>query len=302
MARPDTAVEWFEAQRSRLVRLAYRMLGSMAEAEDIVQEAWLRWQRIDQDGVREPAAYLSRTVTRLCLDAMKSARARRETYVGAWLPEPIAEPADEEMGLDELTLTLMLALERLSPLERAAFLLHDVFDVPLDEIATTLDRDAAAVRQLASRARKHVREARPRYPVGRAEGDRVARAFFVASSSGDVEGLRVLLSETVVLKSDGGGKVLAFPNPILGAEHVARLFGGLHRKLAARPAEFIQPMRIDGLPGYLSRERDNVLQTTALAIENGRITAIYITRNPDKLRHVAGTLEPAEAGPRPSGG
>lgn len=178
MATPEAATGLFEAQRRRLLRLAYRMLGSMAEAEDIVQEAWLRWQRVDPRAVREPAAYLGRTVTRLCLDAMKSARAQRETYVGSWLPEPIIEPMDEDMRLDELTLTLMLALERLSPLERAAFLLHDIFDMPLDEVATTLERDAAAVRQLAARARKHVREARPRYPVRREEGDRIAQAFF----------------------------------------------------------------------------------------------------------------------------
>lgn len=291
MTRPDAATGLFEAQRPRLVRLAYRMLGSMAEVEDIVQEAWLRWRRVDPAEVDEPAAYLSRTVTRLCLDAMKSARARRETYVGSWLPEPIAEQEQDDMRLDDLTLTLMLALERLSPLERAAFLLHDVFDVPLGEIAATLDRDAAAVRQLASRARRHVREARPRYPVDREEGDRIARAFFAASSTGNLEGLRSMLAHDVVLKSDGGGKVIAFLNPIVGAERVLRLFGGLYRKLISQQAEFIRPMWIDGLPGYVSRERDNVLQTTALAVEDGRIAAIYITRNPDKLGHIAQALD-----------
>ncbi|MFZ1427301.1 MAG: sigma-70 family RNA polymerase sigma factor, partial [Geminicoccaceae bacterium] len=138
MTPPDAAASVFAANRARLVRLAYRMLGSTAEAEDIVQDAWLRWQRVDRAVVREPAAFLTRTVTRLCLDAMKSARARRETYVGSWLPEPIVEAEDETPRPDELTLTLMLALERLSPLERAAFLLHDVFDVALEEVATTL--------------------------------------------------------------------------------------------------------------------------------------------------------------------
>jgi hypothetical protein len=162
--------------------------------------------------------------------------------------------------------------------------------VPLDEIAATLDRDAAAVRRLVVRAHKHVREARPRYQVEKDEGDRIARAFFAASSSGDVDGLRTMLAETVVLESDGGGKVLAFINPIVGLNRVVRLFGGLHRKVTAQPAKFIQPLWIDGLPGYVSREGDNVLQTTALAIENGRITAIYITRNPDKLGHIVKTL------------
>jgi RNA polymerase sigma factor (sigma-70 family) len=288
--QPDPAVTVFEAQRPRLLRLAYRMLGSTAEAEDVVQDAWIRWQRVDQAEVRAPAAFLTRTVTRLCLDAMKSARAQRETYVGSWLPEPIVEPAEEDMRLDELTLTLMLALERLSPLERATFLLHDVFDVSLDEVATTLNRDAGAVRQLAVRARKHVQAARPRYQVERTEGDRIAQAFFTASSSGDTAALRTLLAQTVVVQSDGGGKVHAFLNPIIGLARVLRLYEGLFRKLTAKPAVFVQSVWIDGLPGYLSYERDGVLQTTALAIEDGRITDIYITRNPDKLSQVAGRL------------
>ena len=286
MTPPDAAASLFEANRARLVRLAYRMLGSTAEAEDIVQDAWLRWQRADRAVVREPASFLTRTVTRLCLDAMKSARARREIYVGSWLPEPIVEAEDEAPRLDELTLTLMLALERLSPLERAAFLLHDVFDVALDEVAATLGRDAAAVRQLAVRARRHVRAARPRYPVARADGERIAQAFFAASSSGDVDALRAILAQDVTIRSDGGGKAWAFRNPIVGLERVLRLYAGLRRKLADRPPVLVAPAWIDGLPGYVSRERDGALQTTAFAIEDGRITAVYITRNPDKLQRV----------------
>ncbi|MEQ9607861.1 MAG: sigma-70 family RNA polymerase sigma factor [Kiloniellaceae bacterium] len=289
--RPDAATDAFQAQRPRLLRLAYRMLGSLAEAEDIVQEAWLRWQRADRGAVAAPAAYLSRTVTRLCLDVMKSARARRETYFGAWLPDPLADaaaaPEDETMRLDELTYTLMLALERLSPLERAAFLLHDVFGLPSGEVAETLERDAAAVRQLAARARKHVRAARPRYPVAREEGERIARAFFAASTSGDIAALSGLLAEDVVLISDGGGKVIAFRNPIRGMQRVLRLFAGLYRKRAQMPTTFIRPLWIDGLPGFLSRARGDVLQTTALEIAEGRIAAIYVTRNPDKLTHIA---------------
>lgn len=291
MTQPDAAVNEFEAHRPRLVRLAYRMLGSMSDAEDIVQEAWLRWQRADRADVREPAAFLHRTVTRLCLDFIKSARTRREIYVGSWLPEPITEPEDEEMRADELTLTLMMALERLSPLERAAFLLCDVFQVPADEVALTLERDAAAIRQLAARARKHVRDAKPRYQVDRAEGDRIAQAFFKASSSGDVDALRSMLADSVVLKADGGGKVIASINPILGSGRVSRFFGGIYRKYTAQPARFLQPMWIDGLPGYVSRERDDVLQTTAFEIEDGRIIAIYITRNPDKLGRVTKALK-----------
>ena len=289
MTPPDEIADLFEAHRPRLVRLAYRMLGSLAEAEDVVQDAWLRWRDVDRTSVSAPSSFLSRIVTRLCLDQMKSARARRESYVGSWLPEPLLEEQEDDRG-DDLTLTLMMALERLSPLERAAFLLHDVFGVPLEEVAGTLHREAAAVRQLAARARRHVRESRPRYPVERTEGDRIAQAFFAAARSGDTDTLRTMLAETVVLQSDGGGKVQSFPNPIHGLDRVLRLFEGLSRKFGAEAFEMIQPMWIDGLPGYASLERGQVLQITALAIEEGRIARIYITRNPDKLAHVARTL------------
>lgn len=295
----DADLDIFTANRPRLIRLAYRMLGSMGEAEDIAQDCWIRWQRTDTEEVREPAAFLTRIVTRLCLDAMKSARARRETYVGSWLPEPIVELEDEKLPLDELTLTLMLVLERLSPLERAAFLLHDVFDVPLDEVATTLKRDAAAVRQLAVRARKHMSAALPRFPAMREEGERMAMLFFAASTSGDLVALRSLLAKAVVLTSDGGGKVLTALNPIVGVERVLRLFEGLHRKLASKAAVLVQPVWVDGLPGYVSLGRDGMPQTTALAIEDGRISGIYMTRNPDKLGQIKRILAAQGRSSRP---
>lgn len=290
MRQADEATVIFEGHRARLLRIAYRMLGSRSEAEDVVQNAWLRWVAADRQGVAAPYPFLARVVTRLCLDEMKSARARRETYVGAWLPEPLVET--EEVGPDEddLTLTLMMALERLSPLERAAFILHDVFGVPLGEVADTLDREAAAVRQLAVRARRNVQAARPRFPLERDEGERIARAFFAASTSGDTATLRTLLAENAVLRSDGGGKVLAFINPITGLERLLRLYEAVRGKWGEGWAQMLEPVWIDGLPGYISCERGGVLQTTALAIEEGRITAIYITRNPDKLRHVAQAL------------
>ncbi len=290
MSLPDDGTQIFETHRPRLVRLAYRMLGSVAEAEDVVQDAWLRWQGTDPTKVESAPAFLSRIVTRLCLDVMKSARVRRESYVGSWLPEPMIEESDE-MDQDDLTLTLMLALERLSPLERAAFLLHDVFGVPLDEVAVTVERDHAAVRQLAARARKHVQDARPRYTVARDEGSHIAEAFFVASRSGDTKALRSILAQNVVIRSDGGGKVPAFINPILGLERVLRAYQGLSRKLARQPSrDLFRPMLINGLPGYVSYERDNIFQTTAFAIEDGKITEIYITRNPEKLRHIVDAL------------
>ncbi|MDC0721219.1 sigma-70 family RNA polymerase sigma factor [Nannocystis bainbridge] len=287
----DATIDPFEAQRPRLLRLAYRMLGSLAEAEDIVQDAWLRWRKVEAP-VDAPAAYLKQIVARLCLDRMKSARARREEYVGAWLPEPLLAPESSDAD-DDLTLTLMLALERLSPLERAAFLLHDVFGVALGEVASTLDRDAAAVRQLAARARKHVQTARPRYRVEPAEADRIARAFFVASRDGDVQALQAMLAEDVVIHADGGGRVVAFRNPIRGLQRVLRLFAGLYRKFKSPPV-LLRPLVIDGLPGYASFDRGDVLQTTALELVDGRITAIYIVRNPDKLRHVAAALAAAD--------
>lgn len=289
MTQHDDATNVFEAHRLRLVRVAYRMLGSLDEAEDIVQDAWVRWQRVDWNEVREPSAFLTRTVTRLCLDTMKSARARRETYVGNWLPEPIFEPKVEEYPGDEVTLALMLALERLSPLERAAFLLHDVFGIALDEVATTLQRDAGAVRQLAVRARKHVQDARPRYPVEREEGERIAQAFFTASQSGDTDTLRAMLAEDVVLQSDGGGKVLAFLKPISGLDRILRLYAGLSRKVGSAPATLLTTIWIDGLPGFVSEER-GLLQTTSLAIDGGRIVDIYITRNPEKLSRIASVM------------
>lgn len=288
MSRPDLPTDLFETHRPRLVRLAYRMLGSVAEAEDVVQDGWLRWRTVDPGEIREPAAWLTRTVTRLCLDQIKSARSRRETYVGAWLPDPLVgsfDPAEDEA--DDLTLTLMMALERLSPLERAAFLLHDVFGVAFDEVGRTLDRDPTAVRQLASRARKHVRDARPRFPVEREEGDRLAQAFFAASRDGDLKALGAMLAEGAVFYADGGGKVIAFHNPIRGLARLLRLFAGLHRKYGADAFSLLRPMWIDGLPGYVSLERGQVLQTTALDIRDGRIVGIYITRNPDKLATVS---------------
>ncbi|ACA20219.1 RNA polymerase, sigma-24 subunit, ECF subfamily [Methylobacterium sp. 4-46] len=285
----DAQLAEFEAQRPRLLRLGYRMLGALSEAEDVVQEAWLRWSGV-RDGVATPAAYLTRIVTRLCLDQLKSARARRETYVGAWLPEPLmgAADPDETVG-EDVTLTLMLALERLSPLERAAFLLHDVFGVALPEVAATLDRAPAAVRQLAVRARRHVQSGRQRYRVDAAEAERIARAFFAASRDGDTAALASLLAADVELRSDGGGRVLAYPNVIRGADRVIRLFAGLSGKAYFQPV-LLKVAIIDGLPGYVSATRGGLLQTTALSVRDGRVAAIYAVRNPDKLRQVAAAL------------
>lgn len=275
----------FDPLRPRLTRIAYRMLGSVADAEDVVQDAFVRWLGTDRAEVREPEAFLRRVVTRLCLDQLKSARARRETYVGPWLPEPVVEPEDGEV--DDVTLPLMLALERLSPLERAAFLLHDVFGLGFDEIAETIGRDPAACRQLASRARTHVRASRPRFDMPKEHGLQIAAAFFQASRSGDMAGLRTLLADDVAVHSDGGGKVPAGLRPILGIDDVMKLQASLARFFAKDMSRVVRYGFVNGLPGFVTMEAGGVMQTTALAIEDGRIVGIYVTRNPDKLRHLA---------------
>ena len=208
------AAESFDPLRPRLTRVAYRMLGSVADAEDVVQEAFIRWMGADRDVVIEPEAFLRRTVTRLCLDQLKSARRKRETYVGPWLPEPVLEEEADE----DVTLPLMLALERLSPLERAAFLLHDVFGIGFEEISATLQREPAACRQLAARARGHVREARPRFKVEKDRGLEIAEAFFAASRSGDMAALGAMLAADVTVHADGGGKRPAAMEPIVGLD------------------------------------------------------------------------------------
>lgn len=272
----------FDPLRPLLTRVAYRMLGSVADAEDVVQDAFIRWLGTDRASVREPAAFLRRTVTRLCLDQIKSARRSRETYVGPWLPDPLVE----EEEADDVTLPLMLALERLSPLERAAFLLHDVFGVEFDEVAKTIDRDPAATRQLAARARTHVRDARPRYKLEKGQGLQIANAFFAASRSGDMAALGAMLAAVVGLWSDGGGKRPAVTEPVFGYDIVLKL----HRSLAVLFGKYgstlVHAGTINGLPGFVTREADGKLQTTALEIEDGKVVGIYVMRNPDKLAHV----------------
>ena len=287
----DRAAAGFTPLRPVLSRIAYRMLGSFADAEDVVQEAFVRWLRTDRDAVRNPEAFLRRMVTRLCLDQLKSAARRRELYVGPWLPEPVVE-AEEGFGADEeVTLPLLMALDRLSPLERAAFLLHDVFDVPFGEVAATLERTPEACRQLAARARAHIRASRPRFPVPKERGLEIAAAFFRASREGDMAALRDMLAEDVAVYSDGGGKRVAGYRPFVGIEEVTKVFAAIARLLRRGRYTLVGYRMINGLPGFVTREADGILQTTALLIEDGRIAGIYVVRNPDKLRH----LEP-EAG------
>lgn len=283
---------FFTARRPRLTRIAYRMLGSIAEAEDVVQDAWLRWHGAERADIIEPEAWLVRTVTRLCLDVLKSARVKREQYIGPWLPEPFIDPDDEA---DDITLPLMFAMERLSPLERAAFLLHDVFGLDFKEVGAAIGRESAAARQLASRARTRVQDARPRFPVSREEQERIAGAFFAATRGGDLAQLKQLLADNVVFYGDGGGKRNSAINPIVGLGKVVRLLAALVDKAGWDQAEVLRETLIDGLPGQVSRESDAMLQTMAVEIDGGRITAIYVTRNPDKLGHLDRSTPPSGA-------
>ncbi|WP_353643244.1 sigma-70 family RNA polymerase sigma factor [Mesorhizobium sp. WSM2239] len=278
----EDAAAGFDPLRPKLVRVAYRMLGSVADAEDIVQEAFIRWMRTDRSEVREPEAFLRRTVTRLCLDQLKSARRQRETYVGPWLPDPVVEDEEEE----DVTLPLMLALERLSPLERAAFLLHDVFGLGFEEVAATIQRDPSACRQLASRARSHVREARPRFQVDKQRGIELAKAFFDASRSGDMKTLGMMLAADVSVHADGGGKRPAAVEPIVGFHAVMKVHETLAALFQKNGSTLIRAGFVNGLPGFITLEADGEIQTTALEIEDGKVVAIYVVRNPDKLRHL----------------
>lgn len=280
-ANADAAAT-FDPLRPKLMRVAYRMLGSVTDAEDMLQEAFIRWMGTARADVREPEAFLRRTVTRLCLDQLKSARRRRESYIGPWLPDPVLEEEAEE----DVTLPLMLALERLSPLERAAFLLHDVFGLAFEEVAATVGRDTAACRQLAARARAHVREARPRFQVDKQHGLELAEAFFAASRSGDMNALGAMLAADVSAHADGGGKRRALLHPIVGFDAVMKAHHALAAHFQKNASTLIRAGFINGLPGFVTLEADGELQTTALDIEDGKIAAIYVVRNPDKLRHL----------------
>ncbi|PWG02311.1 sigma-70 family RNA polymerase sigma factor [Sphingosinicella humi] len=278
----------FEANRKFLLGLAYRMLGSLAEAEDVVQDSYLRWQAADRKAVASPRAFLSTIATRLSLDRLKSARAQREQYVGPWLPEPIVDegplPGEAIELADDLSYSLLLALERLSPLERAAFLLHDVFDLDYGEVAEALQRSEASCRQLAARARKNIRAARPRYRAKREEAERLATAFLKASREGDAEALKSLLAEEVELHTDGGGLRPAALNVISGRDKIIAFFSGFARKGGGVLPEILHVGVINAAPGIVTLEPDGLPQTTALEVEDGRIKAIYVVRNPEKLR------------------
>lgn len=297
----------FEDERPYLRRVAYGTLGSFSEADDVVQEAWLRLQRADVEEIRDLRAWLTRTVGRLALDSLGSARQRRERYVGPWLPEPLVEelatqgapvagaaasvaaardPA-ERVSLDErVTTALLVVLERLSPAERTAFVLHDVFGLQFGEVADVVGRSPAAVRQLATRARRHVEAGTPRFPASREDHTRIVVAFALAWQAGDVEALLHVLDPDVTFRSDGGGNVVAARRPVGGADRVARALAGFAAANARRGIESRGALlNVNGMPGLLLQDGD-VRAVVSLTVDDGRIVAIDVVRNPDKLRHV----------------
>lgn len=287
----DARTAAFLRARPRLLRLAYATLGSQSEAEDVVQEAWLRAERVDWTQIREPEAWLTTVVGRLALDELGSARARRERYVGTWLPEPLVgeDPAgddpvaDEVVGAEQVSIALLVVMERMAPAERVAFVLHDVFGVPFAEIAAALDRSTEAVRALASRGRRRARDEGGRFTVDAAAQRELRTAFGAALASGELERVVALLDPDVVMRTDGGGLVTASPHPLHGSDRVARVMLALAHRRNRTIASF--PITVNGAPGVLV-VTDGERSVIALAVSEGRVTAIDVIRNPDKLRGV----------------
>jgi RNA polymerase sigma-70 factor, ECF subfamily len=281
----SSVVDAFEAERARLVRLAYGQLGSLAEAEDVVQDAWLRLERAGADEIRDLGAWLTTTVSRLALDTLRSARVRRESYVGPWLPEPVVadgDPADRVTLDESVSMALLVVLESLTAGERVAFVLHDVFGAPFEEVAGVLGISPAAARQQASRARRHVEARRPRFPATHEQQREIVAAFAAATAEGDTERLVSLLDPDVVMRTDGGGRVKAPRRPIEGAARVAKVSVALSRK-GGDPST-LRFVDVNGMPGILVRDWDGTASVAAFTIDDGRIVEIDVVRNPEKLR------------------
>ncbi len=292
MTSPPDPVAVFAQHRRWLFSVAYQMLGSVADAEDTVQDAWLRWSAADRSDVSDARAYLVRITTRLALDRLRSARARRETYVGPWLPEPLLtepgtaapDPAEEaELG-EAVSLAVLVVLESLSPLERAVFVLREVFGMSVAEVAGVLDRSPAAVRQLAHRAREHVQSRRPRIDADRRVQREVTERFFAACAGGDVEALLAALAPDAVLVTDGGGQVKAALRPIAGAEKIARFLLATTATGLAAPGVQVLPADVNGLPALVIRQDGRPYLVASLVLVDGLVAQVLVVSNPDKLR------------------
>jgi RNA polymerase sigma-70 factor (ECF subfamily) len=286
---PQTAV--FEEHRGTLVGAAYRILSSHSDAEDVVQEAWLRWRDVDLSTVDEPRAFLLTVTTRLALNRLRQLRSRRETYVGPWLPEPVAsDPRDDGAAAaelaDEVSMAMLIVLESLSPLERAAFVLTEVFGMPATEVATTLDRSPAAVRQLVHRARSHVEARRPRSVVDAARHREVTERFLAAAAGGQVEALFEVLAPDVTLVSDGGGIRRAALRPIHTADKVARWLAGVLNRPESAAVTGAEVRVVNGEDAVVLLTAEGVDSVWFLTVEDDRVVAVYGIRNPDKLHAV----------------
>ncbi|GIH80340.1 RNA polymerase sigma factor SigJ [Planobispora longispora] len=286
MSDEELAAE-FAAIRPRLVGVAYGLLGTVDEADDVVQDAWLRLIRADRSQIDDVTGWLVVTVSRLALDVLRSARVRREKYVGPWLPEPVVtdgDPADRVTLAESMSMAMLVVLESLSPAERTAFVLHDVFGLPFAEVGRAVGRTAAACRQLAARARRHVSARAPRFDVDTAEHRRVVAAFAEASEGRNLEALLELLDPDVVLRGDGGGVVSSARRPILGADRVARFLLGVAERFGA--ADDLRRSTVNGRPGLLRFQRGELVGVMGLTVAGGRITEIGIVMNPEKLRRI----------------
>jgi RNA polymerase sigma-70 factor (ECF subfamily) len=288
----ETRTALFTSARPLLFSIAYRMLGSVADAEDIVQDAYLRWQEAPETDVRSPRAYLATIVTRLAINQLRSARSQRETYVGPWLPEPLVtdhapDPSEPVELAESLSMAFLVMLERLSPIERAVLLLHDVFDFDYAEIARIVDKSEANCRQLLTRAKKHVGAPEARFDADPVQADRVMQHFTQAASAGDVDGMLAVLAEDITLWADGGGKIKgAALRPIHGADSVARFVAGVLQRFV--PAErSMRPAQINGEPGFIVYASGRPLAAMIFHIQDGRIRSIYALGNPDKLHALA---------------
>jgi RNA polymerase sigma-70 factor (ECF subfamily) len=274
----------FEAHRPLLFSIAYRMLGSASEAEDVVQDVWLRARQDEHSDVRSARAYLTTIVTRLSIDRLRSAERTRLQYPGPWLPEPLAEPNQESVELaSSLTTAFLVLLEQLTPTERAVFLLREVFELDFDEIARSIGKSQANTRQILTRARSRLRDARPRFTASRRESEEIVRQFRHACATGNVEELMAVLHADATLVSDGGGKAIAATRPVLGADRIAKFMLGYAGKLHWSESHF-ELVTVNGTPGLLLRHPIAGDGTYSFDIVGGRIRAIYVMRNPDKLR------------------
>jgi RNA polymerase sigma-70 factor, ECF subfamily len=285
----------FTELRPLLFSIAYRMLGSVSDAEDVVQDAYLRYHRAIQEGteIESPKSYLSAVTTRLSIDVLRSARVRRETYVGQWLPEPLLtdhaapDPAQHSAESDSLSMAFLLVLERLSPVERAVFLLRDVFGYEFADIASIVDKSEANVRQLAVRARRHVSHHRPRFEASRQERDELAARFLAALTDGDLGALEHLLAADVVVTGDSGGVPPNWPRPIVGRTKVARLLVGLAAQIAGVSGVHIEPVEVNGQPGAAIRDgAGQLVNVFSFDIADGVVQAVRSVINRDKLRHL----------------